>query len=62
MAWLNIVAILIIFFIAKPAIIALRDYEEQRKAGVERYTFDPEALGIAKSDFWSERKRDETRS
>ncbi|MEM6513514.1 MAG: alanine/glycine:cation symporter family protein [Pseudomonadota bacterium] len=57
MAWLNIVAILIIFFIAKPAIIALRDYEAQRKAGVDKYTFDPEALGIAKSDFWAERKQ-----
>ncbi len=62
MAWLNIVAILIIFFIAKPAIIALRDYEAQRKAGVEKYTFDPEALGIAKSDFWEERKRNDNGS
>ncbi|MEM1174439.1 MAG: alanine/glycine:cation symporter family protein [Pseudomonadota bacterium] len=62
MAWLNIVAILIIFFIAKPAIIALRDYEAQRKAGVERYTFDPEALGIAKSDFWRERKQNNSSS
>jgi AGCS family alanine or glycine:cation symporter len=57
MAWLNIVAILIIFFIAKPAIVALRDYEAQRKAGVKHYTFDPEALGIAKADFWAERKQ-----
>ncbi len=57
MAWLNIVAILIIFFIAKPAIIALRDYEAQRAAGVSHYTFDPEKLGIRNADFWEERKK-----
>ena len=55
MAWLNIVGILIIFFVAKPAIKALRDYEEQRKAGVETYTFDPERLGIKNADFWRDR-------
>ena len=57
MAWLNIVGILIIFFMAKPALKALKDYEQQRKAGVEHYSFDPEALGIEKADFWVERKR-----
>ena len=53
MAWLNIIGILILFFMGKPALKALRDYEQQRKAGVERYTFDPEALGIRNADFWS---------
>ena len=53
MAWLNIIGILIIFFLAKPAIKALRDYEEQRKAGVTEYTFDPEKLGIKNADFWT---------
>lgn len=52
MAWLNIVGIIIIFFISKPAIKALKDYEAQRKAGVETYTFDPEKLGIKKAHFW----------
>ena len=52
MAWLNIVAILILFFVSKPAVKALRDYERQRKAGVTEYTFDPEALGIKNADFW----------
>jgi AGCS family alanine or glycine:cation symporter len=52
MAWLNIIGILIIFFLAKPAIKALKDYEEQRKAGVTEYTFDPEKLGIKNADFW----------
>lgn len=52
MAWLNIIAILILFFLSKPAVKALRDYERQRKAGVKEYTFDPEALGIKNADFW----------
>lgn len=56
MAWLNIVGILAIFFMAKPAIKALRDYEEQRKAGVTDYTFDPEKLGIENADFWNKKK------
>jgi AGCS family alanine or glycine:cation symporter len=55
MAWLNIVAILILYFMGRPAIKALRDYERQRKAGVREYTFDPDALGIRNADFW---KRD----
>ena len=55
MAWLNIFAIIAIFFMAKPAIKALRDYERQQKDGVEKYTFDPKALGIEKADFWEER-------
>lgn len=52
MAWLNIIGIIIIFFLARPAIKALKDYEEQRKAGVTEYTFDPEKLGIKNADFW----------
>jgi len=52
MAWLNIIGILILFFMGRPAIKALKDYEAQRKAGVEKYTFDPEALGIKNADFW----------
>lgn len=60
MAWLNIVGILIIFFMAKPAMKALKDYEAQRKAGVESYSFDPKALGIRNAAFWegrAERRR-----
>lgn len=52
MAWLNIIAILIL---QKPALVALRDYEAQKKAGLDP-TFDPEALGIRNAAFW--RKRD----
>ncbi|OMH33642.1 sodium:alanine symporter family protein [Motiliproteus sp. MSK22-1] len=56
MAWLNIIGILIIFFMAKPALKALKDYEAQQKAGVTEYTFDPEKLGIENADYWSNKK------
>ena len=52
MAWLNIIGILILVFMGDPAIKALRDYEKQKDAGVKKYTFDPEALGIRNADFW----------
>ncbi|NQZ87820.1 MAG: alanine:cation symporter family protein [Saccharospirillaceae bacterium] len=55
MAWLNIFAIIAIFFMAKPAIKALKDYERQQKDGVKNYTFDPKALGIENADFWEDR-------
>ncbi|MGG0409738.1 alanine/glycine:cation symporter family protein [Peribacillus simplex] len=48
MVWLNVIAILIL---AKPALIALKDYEKQKKAGVDP-VFDPKALGIKNADFW----------
>jgi AGCS family alanine or glycine:cation symporter len=51
MAWLNIIAILIL---QKPALLALRDYERQKKAGLDP-TFDPEALGIRNAEFWRNR-------
>jgi AGCS family alanine or glycine:cation symporter len=51
MAWLNLVAILIL---QKPALVALRDYEAQRKAG-GAITFDPDRLGVKNADLWRER-------
>ena len=57
MAWLNVVGILLLFFVGQPALRALKDYEAQRKAGVEHYTFDPEKLGIKNADFWTSDKR-----
>ena len=50
MAWLNIIAILIV---QKPALQALRDYEAQKKAGLDP-TFDPDRLGIRNADLWRE--------
>lgn len=55
MAWLNIVGIIVIFFMARPTMKALKDYEDQKAAGVEEYTFDPKALGIEGADFWEKR-------
>ncbi|MBX2847310.1 MAG: alanine:cation symporter family protein [Acidiferrobacterales bacterium] len=55
MAWINIIGILIIFFLGKPAIKALKDFESQQANGVEKYTFDPKALGIERADFWENR-------
>jgi len=52
MAWLNIIGILILFFMGSPALKALRDYERQKKEGVSKYTFNPEELGIKNADFW----------
>jgi alanine or glycine:cation symporter, AGCS family len=48
MAWLNIIAILIL---QKPALIALKDYEAQKRAGRDP-TFDPVALGIPNARLW----------
>ena len=55
MAWINIVGILVIFFLSKPTIKTLRDYERQKAEGVKKYTFNPKALGIKGADFWEER-------
>ena len=55
MAWLNIVGILVIFFVARPTLTMLRDYEAQRKAGVKHYTFDPAKFGIKNATYWEER-------
>ena len=57
MAWLNIVGIIAIFFMGRPAIKALKDYEAQRKAKVDKYTFDPKKLGIKNADFWEEKNK-----
>ena len=55
-AWLNIVGILLMFaFMSKPTLNALRDYEEQKKAGVTNYTFDPVKLGIKGATFCEDR-------
>ncbi len=48
MAWLNVIAIIIL---QKPAILALKDYEKQKKAGKDP-VFDPVNLGIKDADFW----------
>lgn len=51
MAWLNFIAI---FLLQKPAIALLKDYEKQKKSGVEEPIYDPDnsALGIKNVDIW----------
>ena len=53
MAWLNIVAILML---RKPALKALKDYCQQRADGKDP-TFDPIELGIEGADFWEARNK-----
>ncbi|MBP5527115.1 MAG: alanine:cation symporter family protein [Bacteroidales bacterium] len=50
MAWINIVAILLL---SPKALRALKDYERQKKQGLEP-KFDPKALDIKHADFWEE--------
>ncbi len=60
MAWLNIIGIILIFFMGRPALKALKDYENQQKAqkGVAKedikYSFDPRKLGIKNATFWED--------
>lgn len=56
MVWLNLIAILLL---AKPALKTLKDYENQKKQGLDP-VFDPEALGIKNADYWvKEYKKDQ---
>lgn len=48
MVWVNVIAIL---FMAKPAILALKDYEQQKRIGLDP-VFDPRKVGIKNATFW----------
>jgi AGCS family alanine or glycine:cation symporter len=48
MVWLNLIAILIL---AKPALIALKDYEAQKKLGLDP-VFNSKKLGIKNAEYW----------
>lgn len=48
-AWLNIIAIILL---RKPALKAFKDYQSQRRAGVNP-VFDPKKLGIENADEWT---------
>ncbi|WP_461165433.1 alanine/glycine:cation symporter family protein [Tsukamurella serpentis] len=54
MAWLNIIGIL---FLQNAAFKALRDYEQQKKMGIDPQ-FDPLPLGISGATFWEKRTAD----
>lgn len=48
MVWVNVIAIL---FMAKPAVLALKDYEQQKRMGLDP-VFDPQKVGIKNATFW----------
>jgi AGCS family alanine or glycine:cation symporter len=50
MVWLNLIAIILL---AKPALIALKDYEAQKKMGIDP-VFNSKKLGIKNAEFWEE--------
>lgn len=49
MAWFNIVAII---FLQRPALAALKDYEKQKKEGINP-TFNPEEIGVTNAHIWN---------
>ena len=48
MAWINVVAILLL---SPQALRSLKDYERQKKAGADP-VFHPRQLGITQSEYW----------
>jgi len=58
MVWLNVIAILILM---KPALTTLKDYERQKKQGLDP-VFDPKALGIKNADFWENEYNKDTKA
>jgi AGCS family alanine or glycine:cation symporter len=55
MAWLNIIAIVLLH---KKAFASLKDYEIQNAQGLDPH-FDPVRLGIKNADYWLEERKDE---
>jgi len=58
MAWLNIIAIVLLH---KKAFASLKDYEIQNAQGLDPH-FDPVRLGIKNADYWLEERKDEARA
>lgn len=55
MVWLNVPLILLL----SPNVIKLlKDYEQQRKAGIQYPVFDPDKLGIKNADLWKDINKD----
>jgi len=51
MAWLNLIAIMLL---QKVALKVFRDFEEQSKSGIKDPVFRPEKLGIENADAWND--------
>ena len=54
MAWLNIIAILLL---QKPALKTFKDYERQRKQGIKEPVFDAQKLNISNADEWNKHNK-----
>lgn len=55
MVWFNVIILLIM----SPTIIKVyKDYQRQRKAGIEHPVFNPQKLGIKNADIWMEINKD----
>ena len=57
LTWLNVISILVIFFMSNPAVKALKDYEEQKRKKVNVFRFDPVSLDIKNAYFWEDRNK-----
>ena len=55
MAWFNIIAIILL---QKPALAALKDYEKQKKQGLDP-VFNPEDIGVTNAHIWSTIQKNE---
>lgn len=54
MAWVNIIAILLL---SKVSMKVWKDYKSKRKQGIEDPTFDSKELGIKNADFWEDQHK-----
>lgn len=54
MAWVNLIAILLM---SKTAMKVWKDYVAKRKQGIEDPEFSPSELGIKNADFWESQKK-----
>ncbi|MCK8141219.1 alanine:cation symporter family protein [Flavobacterium sp. I-SCBP12n] len=55
MAWFNIIAIILL---QKPALAALKDYEKQKKQGLDP-VFNPEDIGVTNAHIWNTIQKNE---
>lgn len=54
MAWVNIIAILLL---RNTAMKVWKDYKTQRKQGIENPTFDPLKIGIKNANYWEKKRK-----
>ncbi|MEG1200062.1 MAG: alanine:cation symporter family protein, partial [Algoriella sp.] len=52
MAWVNIIAILLL---SKTGLKVWKDYKQKREKGIENPDFNPSEIGIKNADFWDKK-------